>query len=178
MQKIKATLLNNAMLLALLAGAVSSQQALATTQLNITGTIKASPCIVDGDSGNGIDVDLGNNIQSSTLAAASSFSDWKPFNLTLTDCPVTTNVVTATFSGLPATENTALYRNTGDATRVQVELQDAANNNIGDGKTMTTNVNHSLNNAVFALKARAFSSQGGATPGSIVGTVQVAFVYQ
>lgn len=177
MQKSKIMLIKHAVILALLAGMGLAQQAQADTQLNITGTIKASPCVVSGDTGGGIDVNLGDNIQASTLAAASSYSDWQLFNLTLSNCPLTTNRVTATFSGLPATESTTLYKNTGDATQVQIELQDTANNNLGNGNTMTETVNHTTNNAVFGLKARAYSANGGATPGSIVGTVQVAFIY-
>jgi minor fimbrial subunit len=177
MQNGKSVIFKNAVALALLAGMGFSQQTLADTQLNITGTIKASPCVVNGDSGGSIDVDLGTHIQASTLAAASSASDWKAFNLTLSNCPLTTNNVTATFSGLPATESATLYKNTGNATKVQVELQDAANNNLGNGKTMTQPVSHTTNTAVFGLKARVYSRQGGATPGSIVGTVQVAFIY-
>lgn len=178
MKDNKVKMMRKVLVLAVAAGLSFSQSALADTQLNITGTIKASPCTVDGDGGSGINVNLGDNIQAATLATSASGSDWVPFTLKLKDCPATTQSVVASFSGLVADESATLYKNNGDATRVQIELQDADGNNRGSGTSMTQTVNGTSHEALFPLQARAYSSAGGATPGTILGTVMVAFTWQ
>ncbi|MCL1031689.1 type 1 fimbrial protein [Serratia sp. arafor3] len=145
-----------------------------SVQLNITGTVKASPCVVESNNGK-IDVPLG-DIEAASMATAGSASGWEPFAMKLVNCPVSTTKVTATFSGTQADENVDMYKNTGDAGSIQIELVDDSETlKLGNGKTMDAPVN--ANEAVFNLKARAFSLAGGVTPGSISGAVQVAFVY-
>lgn len=147
-------------------------------KLNITGTIKASPCTVVADSGGNINVDLGSDIQATSLSAKTG-STWKPVVMHLKDCPPSTSSVTAAFSGTQADEETGLYKNTGDAGKVQIELQDAVlNQRVGNGGTMVTPVVSATSDATFNLRARAYSSTGDVTPGSVIGTVQVAFTYQ
>ncbi|MFZ1872059.1 MAG: fimbrial protein [Chania sp.] len=146
--------------------------------IKITGTIKASPCTVDASSGNVVNVDLGTDIKAATLTAAKG-SDWVPFALHLKDCPTSTTSVTAAFSGTQAAEETGLYQNTGDADKVQIELQNVATSTRqGNNSTLVAPVLLATNDATFNLRARAYSSTGGVTPGSVVGTVQVAFTYQ
>jgi minor fimbrial subunit len=169
-------MLKGTLLLTGIAGLLLASVAQADTQLNITGTIKASPCTVD-TTGTGVNVDLGQNIQAASLSTATSGSDWVTFPLKLKDCPASTSSVTATFAGTPADEKADVYKNTGTATNVQVELQSAANANLGNGKTMTQPVSATTNDATFDLRARAYSFAGGVTPGSIIGTVQVSFTY-
>ncbi|MHA7845543.1 fimbrial protein [Serratia sp. D1N4] len=146
--------------------------------LKITGTVKASPCTVVADSGNNINVDLGTDIQATTLTAQKG-SPWKPVVVRLKDCPTTTTSITAAFSGTQADEETGLYKNAGDADKVQIELQDVATGvRKGNGSTLVAPVVLATNDATFNLQARAYSSTGGAAPGSVIGTVQVAFTYQ
>ncbi|MFI8417430.1 fimbrial protein [Serratia sp. NPDC078593] len=182
MKDLKLNLFKSTLLLVAAASMGVSQFSLADTQLNIKGTIKASPCTVDTPSSSGITVDLGDNIQASTLATPKSGSEWVPVPIRLKDCPPTTSAVMATFAGTPATEETDLYANTtaaGAATLVQIELADSANEaRMGNGKSMAQPVSSATNDATFNLKARAYSSAGGATPGDIVGTVQVSFTYE
>ncbi|OMQ20392.1 fimbrial protein [Serratia oryzae] len=148
------------------------------TTINITGTIKASPCTVDASAGNVVNVDLGTNIQAASLTAGKG-SDWVPFALHLKDCPTSTTSVTAAFSGTQAAEEAGLYQNTGDADKVQIELQNVATSTrLGNNSTLVAPVLSTTKDATFSLRARAYSANGGVTPGSIVGTVQVAFTYQ
>lgn len=151
---------------------------LADTQLNIKGMIKASPCVVDNAGGDGITVPLGDKIEAYKLANASSSSDWVEFTIDLKDCPITASSAIATFSGTEAMESVTLYKNLGEATNVQIELQSQAGANLGNGKTMTQPVNHDNNSVTFPLQARVYSFAGGATPGSIIGTVLVNLTYE
>lgn len=172
--------LKKALLCLVVAGMGVSYSVLAadTVNLKITGTIKASPCTVVADSGNNITVPLGNDIQATSLTAKTG-SEWKPVTMHLTDCPTSTTSVKAEFSGTPAAEETGLYQNTGDAGNVQIELQNAVlNQRVGNGSTMVAPVVSATNDATFSLRARAYSSTGDVTPGSVIGTVLVAFTYQ
>lgn len=146
-----------------------------SVQLNITGTVKASPCEVESNNGK-IEVPLG-DIEAASMASANSSSGFEPFDMRLKNCPVSTTKVTATFSGTPSDESVDMYKNTGDAGSIQIELVDQNETlKLGSGMTMDAPVN--ATEAVFKLKARAYSLAGGVTPGSISGAVQVAFVYQ
>ncbi|WP_337261282.1 MULTISPECIES: fimbrial protein [unclassified Serratia (in: enterobacteria)] len=180
--KVYNLLLKKTMVCIAIMGLWSSYSALAadigSAQLNITGTVKASPCTVDSTDGQNVNVNLGTDIQATSLSTGGQGSTLIPFTLHLKDCPTSTSSVTATFSGVQADEDATLYKNTGDATRVQIELQDTAGNKKGNGSTMTANVVSATSDASFLLRARAYTVNGGVTPGSIVGTVQVAFTYQ
>jgi len=179
MKEMGMKMMKSVVLLAVVQGLWMSQPVMADTQLNIQGTIKASPCTVDGDvAGSGINVSLGDSLQASTFANANSHSDWSTFTLKLKDCPATTTSATAKFSGTQATEAVTLYKNTGDASNVQIELQAQDGTNLGNNQTLTQSVNHTDNTVLFPLQARAYSYAGGATAGRIIGTVLVAFTYQ
>lgn len=77
--------------------ASSSPVNAADVTLYINGDIVASSCTVEN---NGIyNIDLGHNIPSRRLSEANSYSAWKAFYVTLSDCPVGTSRVTAHFTG-------------------------------------------------------------------------------
>ncbi|HAT4516722.1 MULTISPECIES: fimbrial protein [Serratia] len=149
----------------------------ATSKLVITGNIKAAPCEIDGANGT-ISVNLGDDISAAVLATSGASSPWVEFPLTLKNCPSTTTSVVATFSGTAAEESASLYKSTGSSRRVQIELQNNQGANLGNGKSMTQSVNQATHEAKFNLRARAYSTNGGSTPGSIDGALQVTFVYQ
>lgn len=174
----KIKIMKNLLMVVIAASISLSPVAIADTQLNIKGMIKASPCVVDNAGGNGISVSLGDKIKAYKLAEASSSSDWVEFTIDLKDCPITASSAIATFSGSEATESATLYENLGEATNVQIELQSQAGANLGNGQTMTQPVNHDNNSVTFPLQARVYSFAGGATPGSIIGTVLVALTYE
>ncbi|MDY0923348.1 fimbrial protein [Leclercia sp. CFBP8987] len=148
-----------------------------TVTMNITGNVVASPCVVNGGGGN-IDVDLG-DIQATTLATAASSSTEKAFDIKLTSCPTGTSSVVATFSGTSDTvAGTDYYKNTGTAGNVAVALIQASNNYMkGNGTTITQTV-QADRTATMSMKAKAYSSAGGATPGTIKSVVTATFTYQ
>lgn len=160
-----------------LAAAMLSFEASANTQINITGTIKASPCNINVPTG-GLNVDLGQDIQASTLAGAGNSTDWKPFSIALTDCPATTTTAVMTLNGTPDSIENTMYANSGSAGKVQIEVQSKAGASLGNAKTLSQSVNNAGRGTTFEMQARAYSSEGGATPGSIVGTLQATFTYQ
>lgn len=149
----------------------------AVSKIVITGNIKAAPCEIDGANGS-VSVNLGDDISAATLATSGASSPWVDFPLTLKNCPSTTTSAVATFSGTAADEGASLYKSTGSSRRVQIELQNSQGTNLGNGKSMTQLVNRATNEAKFNLRARAYSTNGGSTPGSIEGVLQVTFVYQ
>lgn len=166
-----------ALMLWLAAAAALSSPASADTQLNITGNIKASPCSIDLPSG-GLNVDLGQNILASSLVEAGSSTGWKPFSIVLSQCPASTSVATMTLNGTPDEVASNMYENTGTATQVQIEVQNDAGTTLGNASQMQKSVDATSRGTTFDMLARVYSTQGNATPGTIVGTMQVTFTYQ
>ncbi|ENC9862337.1 type 1 fimbrial protein [Klebsiella variicola] len=149
----------------------------ADVMINVTGKVVTSPCMVDNS---GIyNIDLGQNISTATLNPANSYSPWKKFNVTLSNCPAGTTKVTAVFSGTVDGNNNTMYANAtgeGYAQNIAIQLQDStAGMNVGNGATMTVNVVNSA--ATFPLQARAFSTLGGATSGYISASVLINMTY-
>ncbi|MFV8846527.1 fimbrial protein [Serratia fonticola] len=145
--------------------------------INITGRVVSSPCVVNNNNSD-LNVDLGQTIQASTLATAGAGTTPTPFNLSLTACPVGTNNVTVTFTGTAAANpQTNMYLNTGTATPLAVELSSGGLGTIlGNNSTLTMPV---LGNrtVTFPLLARAVTSTGNVTAGSIVAVIQANFTY-
>ena len=148
-----------------------------TVTLNITGNVVASPCVVNGGASN-IDVDLG-SIQATTLAPVGSSSPEVPFDIKFTACPAGTTSVMATFSGTSdAVAGTNYYKNTGTAGNVAVALiQTSTGNFKGNGTSITQTVQGDRT-ATMSLKAKAWSSAGSATPGTIKSVVTATITYQ
>lgn len=178
---MKAIFKTTALCLAISGMGISYSALAIDARIKITGTVKASPCTVDAVGGD-VNVDL-REIKAHTLTAGVG-SNWEDFSLDLSDCPVSTTNVTATFTGTAADESADLYKNTAanPAASVQIEMVDGstsgANRRLGNGSDMTVLVDHTTNKATFPMRARAFSTNGGVTPGSIEGIVQVALTYQ
>ncbi|MBU9857271.1 fimbrial protein [Rahnella bonaserana] len=146
-----------------------------TTTINITGKVVASPCSLSQEGA--LSVDLGQSLQAKDLETAGTGSTWVPFTLGLVSCPTGTTSVKATFSGTPDTSDaTRLYKNSGTAGNIALELQDNKNTPLGNGSTLTGTIDTS-HAYTYNLKARAFTAQGGTTPGTIASEVMVAFTY-
>ncbi|MGN7790333.1 fimbrial protein [Enterobacter sp. 22452] len=159
----------------LLVTAVAAQAA-DNVAINVTGKVVASPCTVTSPAD--IPVDLGQNIQASSLATAGAASDWTAFQITLGSCPAGTTKATITFSGTPDGDNPAdQYKNTGTATNVAVQLQGSGGDQFGNGKSFT-GVILSDHTYTYNLKARAYSNAGGVTPGTISAVIVATFTYQ
>lgn len=88
-------------------------------------------------------------------------SAWDDVALELTNCPVGTSRVTASFSG--AADSTGYYKNQGTAQNIQLELQDDSGNTLNTGATKTVQVDDSSQSAHFPLQVRALTVNGGAT---------------
>jgi minor fimbrial subunit len=152
-----------------------NQAVAAPTQVNITGTVIASPCSVD-TSNSDLDVNLG-NIQAADLSTAGAGSTLVPFKLKLKDCPASTTSAVVTFSGTEDTAAPGRYINTGTALNVAVEVQETS---TGDLKGPTTNITQTVQadrSVTYDLQTRAYA-KAAATPGSVIATVQATFTYQ
>ncbi len=148
-----------------------------SVNIDINGTVVASPCVVNGNQSS-LQVKLGDTIQADSLAASGSVTNWSDFTLALTSCPASTSSFSVTFSGDTDTDVPTNYKNTGTATNLSLELT------TGDGTTKLSN-GTALNNVAIpsthaynlAMRARAVS-KGNVIPGSIIGQVQATFTYQ
>ena len=147
--------------------------------ITITGNVVASPCKVSTDSQT-MSIPLSaTDLQTADLNAANSASDWVPFNVTLQDCPPGTSSVTATFHGTPdPADPETLYLNMDDAKNVAVQLETQAGAACGNGKTSTLDIASAVGGKpTWALQTRAFSTEGGVTPGLIKAVVTMSLEY-
>lgn len=144
--------------------------------LNVTGNIIAAPCQVKSDSVN-ISVDLGQNIGASTLKNASDATQWVPVDVSVVNCPAATTKATILFQGTADSVNpNDMYRNTGTATNLAVQLQGTGGQPYGNGKSFTGTI---VSNAyTFHMQARAFTQTGNVMPGTISAVVTATFTYQ
>ncbi|SNY71426.1 fimbrial protein [Enterobacter sp. CC120223-11] len=149
--------------------------------LNITGNIVASPCEISSDSvTKTIDLGGGSPIQASTLQTAGSATPWVTFTIGLVNCPAGTTKATIQFHGTPDTDNPAdMYKNSGTAGNIAVQLQGTGGDQFGDGKSFT-GILPGTSGATYTynLRARAYTQNGGVTPGTISAVVTVTFTYQ
>jgi minor fimbrial subunit len=148
------------------------------TILQVTGNIKAAPCRVDFPT-SGVELNIGQGIHQYVLATAGSGAPWVGFALKLKECPQTTTNVTMTVSGTPSAIGANTFINTGSATNAQIEVQNISDRRpLGNGAIISEPVDSASSTAQFRLKVRAYSISGNATPGTIVGSMQVSFTYQ
>lgn len=159
-------------------GAGVHQVVAAPTQVNISGVVVASPCSVDTTNSD-LNVNLGTNIQATSLATAGNTSTPVPFKLVVKDCPTTTTKVTASFSGTPdaaAGGRYATTSGTGMADNVAVEVaRDVSPYTLQNpGSTLDMTVVGTT--ATFLLRASAYA-KGTVTPGNIASVMSVDFTY-
>ncbi|WBM72471.1 type 1 fimbrial protein [Buttiauxella sp. WJP83] len=171
-------LLRAAVIFAFMGGEVMAAD---IVNINITGRVLAAPCVVDAGSVSQ-NVDFGQLI-ATDLRAAGSSSEWKPFKVTLVNCPVSTVAAIATFTGTPFATDATLYSNATsptDASNVAIQVVDDSNRSIvkGNGTSMTTSINPASHQAVFALAGRVISPNGNAGSGRINSVVMMTFTYQ
>ncbi|MBE4916786.1 MULTISPECIES: fimbrial protein [Enterobacter] len=164
-------------LMAITAAISFSSMAVDTANINVTGTIVASPCVINGGSAN-LNVDLGSTIQASALASAGATSSPVAFTLPITACPVGTSTVQVTFSGTPdPVAGANYYKSTGTATNVAVGLYQASNGNLlGNGTSVTQTVQGDRT-ASLAMQAKAYSSAGSVMPGTINSVIVATMQY-
>ncbi|HGY9094728.1 TPA: type 1 fimbria minor subunit FimG [Escherichia coli] len=153
------------LLAAILALASATIQA-ADVTITVNGKVVAKPCTVSTTNAT---VDLG-DLYSFSLMSAGAASAWHDVALELTNCPVGTSRVTASFSG--AADSTGYYKNQGTA-----ELQDDSGNTLNTGATKTVQVDDSSQSAHFPLQVRALTVNGGATQGTIQAVISITYTY-
>ncbi|MGN7789321.1 fimbrial protein [Enterobacter sp. 22452] len=175
--------LSSAACLFIAAGMVHSAFAADPVQITVTGNIVASPCVIDTNN-EVFTVPLG-DLQSADLNAAGSSSAWVPISVKFESCPAGTSSITATFHGTSDAGDVAtLYSNTAvdegpdkAATHIAVQLEGLAGEPYGDGKTATIDIASAGTTPTFKLQTRAFSKDGGATPGKISSVITMSFTY-
>ncbi|HCB1917217.1 TPA: type 1 fimbrial protein [Citrobacter braakii] len=155
----------------------TSQAAGQAVNIDITGQVIASPCVVNS-SNTSLAVDLGTSIQANDLATAGSATAWKDVILKLTNCPASTSSFTVSFAGTADTDPD-FYQNTGTATNLKLELTDNVGNAVYKNGASLANVTIPSATHAYDLEMRARAvSKGNVMPGTIVGQVQATFTYQ
>lgn len=137
----------------------------------VNGKVVAKPCTVSTTTAT---VELG-DLYTFSLVNAGSSSAWHSVALELSNCPVGTSRVTASFSG--TADSTGYYKNQGTAGNIQLELQDDSGNRLNTGATKSVVVDDASQSARFPLQVRALSVNGGATQGTIQAVINVTYTY-
>lgn len=157
----------------LLAATLAAPSALLAADVTITvnGKVVAKPCTVSTTNAT---VELG-DLYTFSLISAGSASAWHTVALELSNCPVGTSRVTASFSG--TADSTGYYKNQGSAGNIQLELQDGSGNRLNTGATKYVQVDEATQTTRFPLQVRAISVNGGATQGTIQSVINVIYTY-
>ncbi|ELP5717370.1 TPA: fimbrial protein [Enterobacter ludwigii] len=153
-----------------LASGISTLKA-ADITLTVNGKVVARPCTVSITTAS---VDLG-DLYTYNLASSGSTSPWHSTMLELSNCPIGTSRVVATFSG--AADSTGYYKNQGTAGNIQLELQDNSGTTLNNGAQKAVQVDASSQSARFPLQVRALSVNGGVTPGTIDAVISITYTY-
>lgn len=143
--------------------------------ITVNGRVIAKPCTV---STTDVLIDFG-TLYAYNFITPQSTSEWRTFNLQLTNCPIGTSQVTATFSG--TSDNTNYYANlatTDAAKNIQIELQDSLNTVLKNGSSKNLTVNNSSKSIDTPMRVRLISLNGGATQGAIQSEITVTYQYQ
>ncbi|WP_216082144.1 fimbrial protein [Citrobacter sp. MGH 55] len=143
----------------------------ADVTITVNGKVVAKPCTVSTTTAT---VELG-DLYTFSLVNAGSSSAWHSVALELSNCPVGTSRVTASFSG--TADSTGYYKNQGTAGNIQLELQDDSGNRLNTGATKSVVVDDTSQSARFPLQVRALSVNGGATQGTIQAVINVTYTY-
>ncbi|CAD5668165.1 TPA: fimbrial protein [Escherichia coli] len=172
---MKGYLLIRAVPLLLLLGLSAPLAQAADATITVNGRVVAKPCTV---STKNVKIDFG-TLYAYSFINAQSTSQWKSFDLQLTNCPVGTSQIVASFSGTPT--NTDYYANqaTQDAaTNIQIELQDTAGALLKNGSNKKVTVNDNDKSVTIPLQVRLVSLTGGATQGTVQSVITVTYQYQ
>nr|WP_248944160.1 fimbrial protein [Serratia silvae] len=151
---------------------VLSRAHAADVNITINGKVVAKPCTVSTVS---TTVDLG-DLYTFNLLSAGATSPWHSVTLNLTNCPVGTSKVTATFSGT-ADSSRSYYANQGAARNIALQLADSNGLNLPNGSTKAVAVNDASLAASLILQVRAITPGGNATQGSIQSLINVTYTY-
>ncbi|HCH9279046.1 TPA: type 1 fimbrial protein [Salmonella enterica] len=163
-------------LAALICGGLFSATSQAVN-IDITGTVVASPCVVNGGN-DSLAIDLGTSIQANTLDSSGKATPWAEKTLTLSGCPASTTSFSVAFAGTADTD-TDFYKNTGTATNLKLELTDDTSEHAYKNGAALKDIAISSSTHAYDLKLRSRAvATGLVMPGSIEGQVQATFTYQ
>ncbi|VUS28961.1 fimbrial protein [Klebsiella huaxiensis] len=151
--------------------AISCGLQAADVTITVNGKVVAKPCTISTPTAT---VELG-DLYTFNLISPGAASGWHSIALDLSNCPVGTSKVTATFSG--TTDSTGYYKNQGTAGNLQLELQDTSGITLNNGASKTVSVNNTTQSASFPLQVRAQTVNGGATQGSIQAVINVTYTW-
>ena len=147
--------------------------------INVTGKVIASPCTTINGGSNALNVDLGQTIQASSLAAAGAGSTLKTFDLPVTGCPASTTNVKVTFTGTPDATDATLWSNSAaqPAANTAVELsQQTTDTILSNYSSLIGAVD--AGSTTFKLQARVLSQAGSVMPGDVSSVIVASFEYQ
>ncbi|VUS86849.1 fimbrial protein [Klebsiella spallanzanii] len=157
----------------LLAGllALASASNAADVTITVNGKVVARPCTISTPKAT---VDLG-DLYTFNMLSPGAASGWHSVTLDLSNCPVGTSRVTATFSG--TADSTGYYKNLGTAGNLQLELQDTSGTRFNNGSAKTVAVNDATQSTSFPLRVRALTVNGGPTQGTIQAVISVTYTW-
>jgi len=148
------------------------------TDIDISGIVVASACTVDtGSKNQTVTFDQARAVNFTSPGAT---GEWQDFSLTLSSCPVSTTLVTATFNGDADNDDLTKFANSqGNATgmAMQVMTRDHLTEIAPDG-TLAVGVDGATRKAQFPLSARLYAPTGTVTAGEFNTTIQFTFTYQ
>lgn len=158
--------------------AVSGINSVQATDINLSGTVVASACIVDTDT-----VDQTVNFEQARAVdyhIVGDTSEWQDFELTLSACPISTTKVTALFSGEADRDDTTKFANVqGDASGIALQIMTRDHlTEISPEDVYQVGVDNKSHRAEFPLSARMYTATGQVTAGEFRATVQLTFTYQ
>lgn len=146
-------------------------------QVNIRGNIYANACQVDSASQN-LTVNLG-KANTGDFKDVGDTGTWKSFDLTLSKCPNTAMLATATFHGQPDSIHPTKFASTGTAKGLALELADPQDQiSLAPDASFSVLINQNDHTADFPLAARYYATSLPVTAGTFSSVVQVTFIYQ
>ncbi|WP_330983426.1 MULTISPECIES: fimbrial protein [Enterobacterales] len=145
--------------------------------IHIHGNIVANTCQVDSASQN-LTVNLGQAV-AKDFKQVGDDGEWKNFDLTLSKCPTSIVLATATFHGQADSVHPTKFANTGSAKGLALELSDPQDQIlIAPDASFSVLVNQSNHTADFPLAARYYTTSTPVSAGTFSSVVQVTFIYQ
>ncbi|MCK6696299.1 fimbrial protein [Enterobacter bugandensis] len=150
---------------------------IADSNINISGQVIASPCVVDTGTVSKV-VNLGEDTKQNLINAGDG-GVWSDFDLLVQNCPTGTSSVTAKFTGNADTQDPTAWKNSGTSNNVALRIasRDHATT-YSVNSTMQVNVDNSTRSSTFPLSARMFTPQGNSTAGTFQSVMNVDFTYQ
>lgn len=154
---------------------VSAAQA---TDINLSGTVVASPCTVDTSTqAQTVTFDQARAVD---YLRVGDTSEWQDFELTLSACPASTTQVTALFSGDADNDDVTKFANaqgSADGMALQIMTRDHLTE-ISPAGELAVSVDSQSRRATFPLSARMYTPTGKVAAGEFNTTVQLTFTYQ